>query len=327
MEKDILNKRLEIIEKYKQKCSIDELLNLYNINFSILYNLISPCLEHNINKVSETVKDKISERYLKGISSTKIGVEFGIHHKTISKILNERNIKINQSSSVRKYNINENYFDLIDTDNKAYILGLLYADGYNSESKKMIRLQLQERDKEILEKIKNELNYNGPLKYIKREDKIASNGYTSKNMYCLEIYNAHISKALSNLGLVQNKSLILKFPYHLSDLFYSHFIRGYFDGDGSFCHRYNEKYGFRDLISFTSTQDFCERIKEIINQYSKAKGGGIYDAACHNGKTKVLSFSGANQCRYILDWFYQNADLYINRKYNLYLKFLSMNNS
>lgn len=54
---------------------------------------------------------------------------------------------------LRKYKLNENYFDKIDIEEKAYFLGLLYADGYifTLRSNKYVRLQLQKIDKHILE--------------------------------------------------------------------------------------------------------------------------------------------------------------------------------
>ena len=59
-----------------------------------------------------------------------------------------------QSELQRKYNIDETFFDVIDTEEKAYFLGLLYADGCNATNRNAVILSLKEDDKEILEKIK-----------------------------------------------------------------------------------------------------------------------------------------------------------------------------
>lgn len=253
------------------------------------------------------------------ISTVKIGKLFNVSHKIIAKVLDKNNIE-RTGVGKRKYNLNEHYFDKIDTPNKAYILGLLYADGYNSLDKGTIRIQLQESDKKILELIKTELGSDKPLKYIKCNDKIASNGFVSKDMYQLEFYSMHMCKILEQWGMVQNKSLILEFPEFLNSSLYSHFIRGYYDGDGSYCHRITKEYGVRDLVTITSTESFCKTAKRIINTFTSILGGGIYDASCHNGTTKVLSISGANQCKKFLDWIYKDAELYIQRKYDNYIK-------
>ena len=48
--------------------------------------------------------------------------------------------------------INKNFFNKIDTEEKAYFLGFLYADGYNNTDRNSVALSLKEDDKEILEK-------------------------------------------------------------------------------------------------------------------------------------------------------------------------------
>lgn len=51
---------------------------------------------------------------------------------------------------LRKYSLNESYFEKIDSEEKAYFLGFLFSDG--SVSKYSLNLSLAEVDKEILEK-------------------------------------------------------------------------------------------------------------------------------------------------------------------------------
>lgn len=317
--KELKDIRDNIINEYKSGICIDELCKKHNAKWSDVYNIISPLLRHSKKAISEFEKYRIKEMYQNGLSSTKIGVELNIYHKTVNSILDDFGIK-RKHNGKRKYTLNEHYFDKIDTPNKAYILGLLYADGYNSIGRQTVRLQLQESDYEILEKIRTEINSNKPLKFIRCDNKIPSNGYISKNMYQLEFYGKYICESLDKLGMHQNKSLILTFPTFLKEELYSHFIRGYFDGDGSYCYRQDPYYGERDMVTLTSTDAFCKDAKKIINTYSHAIGGGIYDSSSHNGITKVLCFSGKNQVNNLLNWFYQDAELYIQRKYDLYFK-------
>lgn len=266
-------------------------------------------------------EEQIIDMYTnQNLSTVKIGKEFGCGNKVIAKVLEKHNIpRIGVGN--RKYALDEHYFDVIDTPNKAYILGMFYADGYNSLDKQTIRLQLQYTDKDILEDIRKELKSEKPLKFIKCSDKIASNGFISKDMYQLEFHSAHICDALSKLGMVQNKSLVLTFPTFNDTSLYSHFIRGYFDGDGSYCHRYTQKYGNRDLVTITSTENFCKDCLAIIRK-EVGIGGGIYDASSHNGITKVLSISGVNQLKKFFEWLYKDAELYMQRKHELYIQHL-----
>ena len=66
----------------------------------------------------------------------------------------------------RKYPIQEDFFDVIDTEEKAYVLGLLYADGYNNTDRNSVSLSLKESDKEILEKVTSLIQPTKPLSYL-----------------------------------------------------------------------------------------------------------------------------------------------------------------
>ena len=104
-----------------------------------------------INKEKEII-----DKYNNGISINKLSKEYKLNWRKIEKILIQNNVEIR-----RQYKINENYFDEIDTPNKAYILGLLYFDGSNTsnyENKRYcITITLKQDDCKILEDIKNEI--------------------------------------------------------------------------------------------------------------------------------------------------------------------------
>ena len=258
--KELKEIRNDLIEQFKSGVTVEQLCDKYSAKWCDMYDMISSALRHSIKEISEFEKYQIKNLYISGMSSTKIGIKFNLYHKQVRRILDELNVE-KSNKSRRKHTLDENYFDVIDTPNKAYILGFLYADGYNSIDKYTIRLQLQECDYEILEKMRLELKSDNELKFIRCDNKVASNGYISKNMYQLEVYSKHMCEQLDRLGMHQNKSLILEFPDWLSEELYSHFIRGYFDGDGSYCYRIAGKCGERDLITFTSTDLFCKRTK------------------------------------------------------------------
>lgn len=280
---------------------------------------------YNEKIFTQIESDDIKQMYLNGYSSVYIGNKYGVCHKVILKHLKKLNITINQRLSMSKYNLNENYFDIIDTPNKAYILGFLYADGYNNLSKCTISISLQEDDVDILNKMKDELCSNRELEYIDYSNK-HDFGYNYKNQYRLRVFSAHMCSTLNDIGMVQNKSLILKFP-NISYELYKHFIRGYFDGDGSYCGYYTKSNKFQPLITFTSTNEMCKSIKNVLSNELNIPCGNIYDASCHNGVTKVLSISGKNQVKLVLDWLYEDADMFLERKYQKFFKDYYMNKS
>ena len=179
---------------------------------------------------SDDQKELIKKLYQNNNSTVSIGKMFGVSHKTIAKILEELDVE-RIDVGKRHYILNEYYFDNIDTPNKAYILGLLYADGCNSIQKSTVSMSLEEGDKEILEKIRIEVGSGRELEYIDYSNK-HDGGYTYKNQYRLLFFSNHMCKSLENHGMIPNKSLLLEFPEIDKDLI-RHFIRGYYDGDGS----------------------------------------------------------------------------------------------
>lgn len=128
--------------------------------------------------------------------------------------------------------LNESYFDEIDTPNKAYILGFLYADGYNNRINNSIVLSLSKEDREILEKISKEVGSNKPLF---ESDYVNKNDGTERHMLILTMASKHMCEALEKWGLTQNKTFTITFPDFLREDLIPHFVRGYFDGDGCAC--------------------------------------------------------------------------------------------
>ena len=117
--------------------------------------------------------------------------------------------------SNRIFNVDDNYFNKIDNQNKAYILGLLYADGCNYENTGTIKIDLQIDDEELLDKIKNELKYTGELKHYEQPDKYfpeTDKYYKSKDRL-IDNARARESECVSQCGKVEN-SEIQRLYYH-----------------------------------------------------------------------------------------------------------------
>lgn len=156
----------------------------------------------------------------------------------------------------RKYKFNEFYFKEINTPEKAYFLGLLYADGSISEKKNGCSLKLKEEDKYIIETFKKELNLQKPL-YYRKSELIIGTKYIGKPQYKLEINSKPFIEDLIRLGCTPNKSLNLKFPQNMN--FMADFIRGYFDGDGCI---YNSQK--RIMLNFVGSEDFCKGLSVYL---------------------------------------------------------------
>ena len=267
---------------------------------------------------SDEQKDLVVKLYNECGSAPKVGRAFGVGNHVIEKILKERNIE-RTGAGRRSYQVNEYYFDEIDTSNKAYILGFFYADGSNVKSKRTISMSLEEKDKDILERIRNEIGSERPLEFLDYSNKHDFR-YTYKNQYRLLLFSAHMCNVLESIGMVPNKSLVADFPTLPSELV-RHFVRGLFDGDGSvYRHKYKNRNSYQHTLTITSTLSLCEKLVNVVESALDINCH-IYDASNHNGITKVFTISGKNQIKKFMDWIYDGSDLKLQRKYDRYIQY------
>lgn len=264
----------------------------------------------------EMIKNFIKD-YKNGLSITGIGTKYGFSYATIYGYLKKYNVSIRPASERnRKYRLNEHYFDEIDSPEKAYFLGILYADGNNCRG--MIRLTLTENDKEILEKLSNliYIDYR-PLGLQKQRINFANGKpHQTKNAYVFSISNQNIRFALEKYGIIENKTDKIVFPSFLPPNLLSHFLRGYIDGDGSICLKKNGQ----SSVSFVGTEQFCQSTKDLIKLILN-----INSTICHakkGSKMKQFVLHGNIVCKKFLNWLYSNQTICLQRKYNKYLEIL-----
>ena len=161
-----------MIQLYLEGHTINNIAKKLNRNEKTISKYLK---ENNIEirqiKATQKIIDDVCKLYNSGLSEEKVGQKVNLCRKTVRNILKSNNITIKNNSEYRKYSINENYFDNIDSPNKAYILGLLYADGNVGLNNYIIQLALQSRDIDILNKIKEELNIDCVLYFDERSKK------------------------------------------------------------------------------------------------------------------------------------------------------------
>lgn len=258
--------------------------------------------------------DIVHEYKNSNIKCVELARRYNISRPSICYLLKTRGVKIRNDHSVlqRKHSLNQEYFKKIDSEDKAYFLGLMYADGYNDEKNHRLVISLQERDGDILETFRAKIEYGGKLGFIPANNKT----YMRQNQYSLSIRSHEISKDLKNLGCWQKKSLTLKFPTEkqVPSHLVHHFLRGYWDGDGCI-----EKGCFRTEI--VSTKDFCSSVRSLIDTIldiqTISKRANKYSK---NEITYRLRSRNKLDTIKILDWLYKDASIFLKRKHNIYLK-------
>ena len=312
MYKQAINK--EYIKEYDNGFSIWDIAAKYNDTYkNVTEAITNHRFEARFLPVSE--KKRIVSLYQNGMSTVKIGNLYGINNKPVAIVLKEYGIN-RTGVGQRKYAINENYFSTIDSSNKAYIIGFLSADGSNNPKKQTVSMSLEECDKEILEKIRLEVNSERPLEFLDYSNK-HDFGYTYKNQYRLLFFSKKICNDLIKIGVIPNKSLCLEFSNCIPEKYYPDYIRGIFDGDGSIGVHSLQTYKGYLSVSITSTFAFCNRLQTILSNLGI--NSRVSEASNKNGITASLMITAKDSIKKFLDWIYKDAKLYLKRKHDVYL--------
>lgn len=250
-------------------------------------------------------KDMIISLYESGLTQKKIAKDLGYSQSFISKFLIENKIATRQ----KKYYVNENYFEKIDTNEKSYWLGFLFADGnvrirrYNAGE---LKLKLQFKDKLHIEKFKKSIGSNSPVKDVFERYKYKDQIKYSKSSF-ISICSKKIVDDLIKLGCFENKSKIIKFPNMIPSEFIKDFICGYFDGDG--CIHLDKKNNIKFYISCGS-YIFLSDLMEILYDHGVSYIK-ITEKKNQNFRLEVYRIS---DLQIIYKYFYKNSETYLERK-------------
>lgn len=207
----------------------------------------------------------------------------------------------------KRYSVNSEYFKDINTEEKAYWLGFLYADGYvrmKYDRSGELKLKLGRKDKEHIELFKKCLESTHPIKDF--ESIVVVNDKEHKSdVSSVSIYNTEIVQDLYRHGCTNCKTFTIEFPELREDLI-RHFIRGYFDGDGHVIMTDSNR-----CIGLTSGSfEFLEGLNNILNDNLGFKFG-VYEK---NGNCRVLEIYEKNKIHSMYKFLYNNSEIFLNRK-------------
>jgi len=213
-----------------------------------------------------------------------------------------------KKTQVKKYNYDESIFSDIKTEEEAYWLGFIMADGCNINNK-ILRIDI--KDKGHLEKLSS-LIYPDGDKPIQERDL----GFGPIYMFSCAVVK--IVGNLNNYGIVPRKSNIANLP-KLNKKVYRHFIRGLFDGDGnlyySYSHKHSPKYrGYQ--YSIVGSYKLIKGVQELIKEQTNI------DIKFYTMKNifRILK-KGNKSIMTIMDWMYKDSTIHLDRKYKQYQEF------
>ena len=254
-------------------------------------------------------ENKIIDMYIiQQLSCQKISKQLNLSWRKVAKTLHKYNIMRSVGRNY-KYKCNDNFFKNIDTEEKAYWLGVLYADGNVSKNSSGTgQVFLSSKDKEWVQLFLNSINSTFNLK---------QELHKKYNKY---IWKAHITSNimftdLCTHGCIPNKSLIITFPQIPNNLI-RHFIRGYFDGDGTIgVYKY-----LCNSSSKTVRSGICSGSKLFLEELTKHIPTKYKTIKCYNGVYRVM-FS-VNDTLLFCNYIYQDATIFLKRKKNIIINYL-----
>jgi hypothetical protein len=150
----------------------------------------------------------------------------------------------------RIYNVKDDYFETWSHE-MAYILGFISADGSINKQKSSLSIELQMRDKEVLEFIRDQICPTALIKTTKKN---------KQEYYRLRINSVKLIDSLKKYNVIPNKTFSISLDFNLPQQFLGDYLRGLFDGDGWVtCRRNTIEFGL-----CSGSKQFMDDIHNII---------------------------------------------------------------
>lgn len=264
--------------------------------------------------ITSELKQKIIKYYLsQPMAMKQVEDKYELSHPTVTKIL--KDVSKYSKAKLNNPNANERFFKNIDSEEKAYFLGLLISDGNvfkdSTGRQASISITLDLNDEYILQKFKEVLNVN---------TSISKDG---RGCGQIAIRSNLMADDLKQYGVVPRKSYITYLP-KINDIYMSHLIRGILDGDGSILAKPSSKQDghnrYLHSISFCGSHQLMEDIaKYLYNNLQLKRPIQVYDYQDKN--LSDIHIQNYEDMEKVGDWLYKDATIYLVRKNNIYNSF------
>lgn len=261
--------------------------------------------------LTEEQQKLIVDLYVKDrVKPVEIANRLGLkHHQPIYNFLKKEGLFIKHSTGsniTRKYGLDEGFFEVIDTEEKAYILGFIAADGYIDEDHNRVVIVLNRQDIDIIHKIKTACHSDHKVYEFVKDGKYDHCG--------IKLNSARLVKSLVEKGLTVRKSLTLSSDIlkHVPEVLMRHFLRGFFEGDGHVTYGAKYSSGTKYAIIIIGPEEF---LRNSFGKYCTTN-------------SPITKYSSCNMYRWVtskkshvdafLTYIYKDATIYLERKHSVY---------
>jgi transposase-like protein len=290
---------LAVIEEYKSGKSIYQIAREHGLSGTGVWEVLK---RHGIEcrgsrNFTDAEEAEIGEAYLSGQSCRAIARAHGLsHHISIVDALRRQGITQRAAPERnRLYPLNPHAFDVIDNEYAAYWWGFIYADGH--VSRRTLIVALKYSDKDHLERLRDFMQSKSPILRRYRPG-VYHNAH-------IEFTDRHLAQRLRDLGIITSRPNFILVPQNLPTHLINHWIRGFFDGDGSA--RKSQS------IVFCGAPELLAWIRE---QLAANAGTNPALAITKHSKARIhyLYIGGRIQALRVADYLYHDATLWMPRK-------------
>lgn len=270
-------------------------------------------------RINENLEKHIILEYTEGITQSELSKRYGVSQSTIHRVLLRYDTQSRSFHEAMwlKNPFDERFFREINTEEKAYWLGFLTGDGCIRKDPRsehyFIGLGLKLEDRPHIEKFLRAVN--APKAHIYDYAYKDRNGGVS----IIRLSSKHMFQDLINYGITPNKSL-KEVPWVGSPELMHHYWRGILDSDGTVCCYTHQSHGhkFKDwYIGICGSKEICSEFKQFCSTMCGTRSK--VTKARYGSECWRFGVGGAWSSLAVLDALYKNANIFLDRKYNLYL--------
>lgn len=260
-------------------------------------------------QISKKYSDEYIIKLLEENKNTKLSLNIIAQRENISAgTLLYRSKKLGYNISKRRKFLNENYFENIDTDLKAYFLGFIMADGCITKTSKTnkyynrLSINISKKDRIILEKFKEEIEASYDIKDYFPNNKT----FGEYEMSRIDINSKKICNDLIQYGICNNKTGFECLPNIKKSLLPS-FVRGFLDGDGTI--------NTNGHIGFCSCLKMIKDLKELFLSWGMTGKLTIRKDNRHDNIYNIYIFKKEDKSIFY-NKVYKKSKFHLERKHN-----------
>ena len=163
-------------------------------------------------------------------------------------------------------------------------------------------IEIHEKDKELLEQFKKDLNLNSKISIRRRKN---------TTVCCIRVNSKHLCETLAEYGIVPNKTKITKHLPKIDNQLLPHFLRGLIDGDGWISIDRSGRYHIGFVSNYSSTcEDFLRYCNSVLNTELSIK-------VTNKNPTPCIQIQSQPVVKQLATALYKDNNICLSRKYRL----------